>query len=145
MAYLQSVANFFVSELLWTLTGGIYHLPLSVLFMWFFLCFTMRFRVVTALLSSLFAHTFSVIVYSLLALLLISMHLATDVLDVEESVIASPEWATIFLALIHAILQTLFFFVFKRELSLRMFGYTIVAFLSNGFAALVILVLQLYK
>lgn len=69
MSWLTSTADFILSQWLWNVTWGWYHIPVNIFMMLFLLKFFAHMRIMPAVLTSVFSQIFSFIAFSLVTII----------------------------------------------------------------------------
>ncbi len=133
MLFFSDLNQWLLSEWIWSMTWGIYHVPLATLCMILLFHFYMKMRLYKAFWVSLMASLFAIAVYSLYVpgFLIYVLGLATDW-------VADPFPAALYLGIIYGFLQSCFFWLQSIWLPVDMQRVLMVISLSNLIAALII-------
>ncbi|PKN03533.1 hypothetical protein CVU75_01720 [Candidatus Dependentiae bacterium HGW-Dependentiae-1] len=138
MGFFSDLNQWLLAEWLWSMTWGLYHVPLATLCMIFLFRFYMKMSLRGALWQSLKASFFALVIYTLYvpAFLIYWSGLETDW-------VADPMPAALYLGFIYGVLQSSFFWLQSLWFPMDMQRVLIVVALSNFIAALVIFKLAL--
>lgn len=131
MNLLNRVGDFLLSEWLWSMTFGWSYVVINVISMTFFLWCLMKFSLFRAFILSLVSNAFSFFIYSGVVIGLFIHLLQWWYVPHEYRAQAAPFWANIYLALIHVILQLLFFYAMHKLLDMRKDRLFLTAVVSN--------------
>lgn len=125
-----------VSEWLWSVTFGFYHLPINIFIMIFFFKFFMGMRIIPAVLLSFFSNIFSWIILSLFVLgvpvYLFKIGFDTSTTQTLSSIMA----VSLVLGGLYALVQSLMFVVLDKRMNFDIHRAIAVALMSNGLTAL---------
>jgi hypothetical protein len=133
MDFLMSLADFLISQWMWGVTWGIYHVFLSAVFMTILLKIVMRIKIIKALILSVTAHVFAVAIYSFVVIFFLMPLIDSDFYMSPQTGPINPGRVTLYLGLIYSVLQLLFFMVVQRNL--RLIQLITVILISNCLAA----------
>lgn len=136
MDFLHTINSFFLSEWLWSMTFGIYQIPLAIFFMVFFIRYGAQMRWMPALLLALLANLFSFIVYTMLVVVLLIFIARHEFYPEELHQVPNFGYAVgAYVGLIYTLLQTIFFSIMQRKHSIALWRIILISLLSNLLAA----------
>ena len=134
------VVDFFISTWVWSVTWGIYHIPLNIIVMLIFLKFVGKFKIVPSVLLSFFSKVFAVLFYALIVFFLVfsfglkfSPETNTDNVQFVNVLLAC-----ISVGIIYSAFQSLFFIVVNKFYSMNLRDTILISFVSNIITALLI-------
>lgn len=147
MAWLMSGANFLLSEWLWNVTWGWYHIPVNIFVMLFLLKFFGRMRIMPAVLFAFFAQVFSFLLFSVIVVVgpIYLFGLEYTPVDCYTCTEIHPLLISLFLGAIYFFFHALFFFLvsFFYKLNLRL--VILISLVANGLTALLVYYYWSYK
>jgi len=140
MAWITSAANFLLSEWLWNVTWGWYHIPVNIFILLFLLKFFGGLRIVPAVLISFFAQIFSLAVLSALVILIPVSLLGLKFIPYDCYVHQTMHPLLVCLSLggIYFVMHVLFFALVNLFYSLNLKLLTLIAFVANGLSAVLV-------
>lgn len=141
------VGDFFLTEWIWSITWGMYHIPINLVIMFFLTKMLVKINNISLFIMTLLAHVFSLLVFTgLVAGIIISTiglnYLPSDNAAVETYNVFA---ACIFLGVIYAFLQSIFFVLVSKRYDINAATMTLIAFLSNLVSAQMVYFLFPYK
>lgn len=133
MVFFSDLNQWLLSEWIWSMTWGIYHVPLATLCMILLFHFYMKMTFYKAFWVSLMASIFAIVVYTVYVplFLIYGLGLATDW-------VADPFPAAFYLGIIYGFLQSSFFWLRSNWYPVDMQRVLVVISLSNLIAVLII-------
>jgi hypothetical protein len=133
---LIQVAHFFLSEWLWGVTWGGNHLPFNIIFTILLLKIFLRMNMVPAVFMAIISQAVAWIAFT--GITLISMW-SIGVGGGPESFIYTPQpfFATVFLGLIYAMFQIIFFSITKSRYQTLLSTLIVITLIANNLAILV--------
>jgi len=136
-------AYFLLSEWLWNVSWGWYHIPVNVVLLYLFFMWAARLKSMPSLLLCFSSHLFAFGLYSLIVVggLIYGMHLEYTPQAMQTAYDTGVLEAAIGLAIIYAVLQGFFFFVIKKRYKLRIRPILTATLLSNLLSALCVYLL----
>lgn len=139
--------DFFLSEWIWSITWGMYHIPINIIIMFILAKMLIRINSIPLFIMTLLAHVFGLLVFTgLVAGIIISTigfnYLPADTAYLETYNVFA---ACVFLGIIYAILQSIFFALISKRYDVAIGSMTIISFLSNMVSALIVFLLFPYK
>ena len=135
---INAVENFFLSEWLWSITWGLYHLPLAIFFM-FVLCKRfLAMPIVPAVLLSFFSSLFSFVVLSMavISILIFGLqfeYVPTDFYAHPEQ--EDPLHVCLYLGALYVCLHMIFFAIVGRWYKLSLSSLFVITCLAQCMAA----------
>lgn len=134
---LYELTDFFISQWIWSLTWGIYQLPLSCLFMFLLLKWVEHLKFIRSFLVAVFIHA------STLFIIWVTMMIITFCLEYvpnmeQFSPCISVLNSCLSLAFIYVLIQTFFFIIFARALKVVWYHGIVFSLVSNLSAAIVL-------
>lgn len=128
-----AVSHFFLSEWLWSITHGGYHTPINMFVMIALFLFVLRYRTVPSVLLSVSANLFSFFAFTGLFWAIIVRTLDLEYIPDQDEVyvVKNLLFSCLYLGLIYAVLQSLFFYVVNWFYTLELKSIFIITFLSN--------------
>lgn len=144
MVYL---GDFFLSEWIWSITWGMYHIPINMLLMFVLAKLLTRINSISLIILTMLSHVFALLVFTaFVAGIIISTiglnYLPSDTATIEAYNIFA---ACIFLGLIYAVLQSVFFVMMSKRYEINALTMTLISFLSNIVSAQIVYFLFPYK
>lgn len=130
-----TIGNFILSEWIWSVTRGIYHIPWNIIIMIILLKFFLRINMVSTVFLSIGAQLFSTIALTIITLgtmLLLGKGSGPE----SYTHIPTPIHAFIYLGIIYAALQTIFFTIFAQKHAVRLSWMIVIAMISNNLTVL---------
>jgi hypothetical protein len=133
-------AHFFISEWIWSVTWDAYHIPFNIIITLILLKFFLRIHMVRAVCMAIFSQIFAFFVLSVCAVIaMYSVGLGGG--PETFMVVPKPLYATLYLGLLYALLQIIFFactqFRYKNQFS----TLAVIVLISNNLTVLVTLLL----
>lgn len=140
MSWVTTAANFLLSEWLWNVTWGWYHIPVNIFMMLFLLKFFGRMRIMPAVLMAVFSQLFSFLVLSAVVVVVPVYLLSLQFIPYDCYVQQPMHTLAICLSLgaLYFVLHTLFFILVNLFYSLNLRLLTLIALVSNGLSALLV-------
>ena len=129
--------SFCVDELLWMLSWGWYQLALGICFMWLLYVFIGRMKMIPALVLTLGAYAFAMVVYFSFVAGFFVNYLQWQFVAGGTPRVFGPLYASLFLGLIYSVLQLLFYFIISYWRNIFVARLFVFSLLSNIAAALV--------
>lgn len=140
MMIFSIVAHFIVSEWLWGITWDTYYISFNIVVSILLLKFFLKINMVHAVFMSLLSQLAAWVAFTALAFM--SMYLIGIGGNPERFIcVPSPLYATVFLGLIYAILQMLFYICTKRYYKNPIATILMITFISNNLTVLIALLL----
>ncbi len=138
MAWHHSLADFFITEWLWSMTLGSYHALLATLFFIFLLRYSAKFGWIASIIAAATANLFSYIVYGFLVVGVIAKGVDRAYIPMPvESPQGDISWAVgMYLGLLYCILQALFFYIVRLFYPLHFWRVVSLALIAQMLAAL---------
>lgn len=140
MTWITPTADFLLSEWLWNITWGWYHIPVNVFMMLFLLKFFGRMRIMPAVLCSVFSQVFSFVGFSALVLAgpIYLLGLEFVPYDCYTHELMHPLLICLSLGAIYFVFHALFFALFSRFLKINMRLAILISLVANGLTALLV-------
>lgn len=137
MALGNVINHFLLSEWLWSMTHGSYHVAINIFVMLTLLIFVLKMRTVPAVFLTISAHIVAVGVFTafVVGVLMYGLHITYNPETDHVYLIPNTFFSCVYLGLIYACLQSLFFAVVNIWYALRMHSMITIAFLSNSITA----------
>ena len=129
-------AHFFLSEWIWAVTWDTYHIPYNIIITLILLKFFLRINMVPAVFMAVGSQLFAFLVLTLCtvgAMYMIGIGGGPD----SFAYVPRPFYATLFLGLIYAVLQILFFACIKKYFRVPLSTIAVIVFISNNLTVLV--------
>lgn len=133
---LIKLAHFFLSEWIWSVTWDTYHVPFNIIITIILLKFFLRINMVRAVCMAIFSQFFAFFVLSvctLVAMFLIGLGGGPD----SFMVVPRPLYATLFLGLLYAVLQIIFFACTQSRYKVPLSTIAVIVVISNNLTVLV--------
>jgi len=130
----SSFSNFFLNTWIWGMTWGIYHIPINVLVMLFFLKVVGKFKLMPSILMAVFSKIFASVFYTFIIVFFVYVAKFQMTFDTFRPINVLLE--CICLGIISAIFQVLFFVFLSRFYSIDIRFTTMIVFISNIISAL---------
>ncbi len=129
------IGNFILSEWIWSVTWGIYHIPWNIIIMIILLKFFLRINMVSAVFLSIGAQLFAT---AALTIITVGTMLLLGKGGGPENYVNTPTpiHAFISLGLIYAVLQSIFFTMFGRTHAIKLSWMIVIAIISNNLTVL---------
>lgn len=135
MAIFITIADFLISQWVWAVTWGIYHVFLSAFFMTLLLKIVLGMKWLRALMLTLTAHVFAIALYSFVVIIGLMPFIDSDFyLSAGPSPI-NPGRVTLYLGLIYSLLELLFFMFMQGRNKMPFIKLVTVILISNCMAA----------
>ena len=135
MINLNIIENFILSEWIWSVTWGIYHIPCNIVIMIILLKFFLRINMVSAVFLSIGAQLFSTFIFTVITLITMLL-IGKGGTPESFSYIPNPIHAFVYLGLVYAFLQAIFFELFGQRHAIRLSWMVVIAIISNNLTAL---------
>jgi len=137
MNVLTLLSQLFISEWIWGLTWGFYHNIINILFMILFMKFFLRTSIVSAVLIACSAQLAAFMFFNVfvISILILGFGIEYDVVK-GWTYIPNQFYASFFLGLIFALIQSLFFFIFNKYLKLQLSWVFVIVIISNALTIL---------
>jgi len=134
---LYQMTDFFISQWIWSLTWGIYQLPLSCLFMFFLLKWIEHLKFIRSLLTSILVHAITLFV---VWLIMMTITFCIEYVPNMEKLgpCISVLYSCLYLASIYVLIQAIFFMLFARVLRITWCHAVLFSIVSNICAAVVL-------
>jgi len=140
MVWITSAADFLLSEWLWNVTWGWYHVPINIFMMLFLLKFFGRMRIMPSVFFSVLCQLFSFLVLSLVVILgpiyLLSLQFVPY--DCYAHEVSHPLLICLSLGAIYFVLHSLFFALTNLFYTINMRLVILIALVANGLSALLV-------
>ena len=133
-------AHFFLSEWIWSVTWDTYHIPFNIILTLILLKFFLRINMVPAVFMAILSQFFAFLMLSLCglgAMYLIGVGGGPD----SFAYVPRPLYATLFLGLVYAALQILFFACTKSHYKVPLSTISVIVIISNNLTVLLTLLL----
>lgn len=125
---LTAISHFFLSEWLWSVTRGAYHMPINIFVMIAWCIFVRREKTIPSVLLSVSANLFSFFIFTgIVYFFKVDYIPGHDEIYVITSVLSS----CMYLGVIYATLQSIFFFMVRRFYTFNLISTLIAAYVSN--------------
>lgn len=134
MIVVKTITNFIIDEWLYSVSHGVYHVPIAIFAMLFLFKFFLRMRLIPAVFITLIVNVGSMLLFSACAMLV--AHISVYDYAHSPHELAHPLLISLGLAFIYSVLQCIFFFIISRYYTLKLSSVIAVDFLSNIFAAI---------
>lgn len=140
MAWITSAANFLLSEWLWNVTWGWYHIPVNVFMMLFLLKFFGRMRIMPAVLCSVFSQVFSFFLFSAVVIAgpIYLMGIQFVPYDCYTQEAMHPIFSCLFLGVIYFVFHTLFFVMVSWFFKINVRQMILISLVANLLTALLV-------
>lgn len=140
MEWLTTAANFLLSQWLWNVTWGWYHIPVNIFVMMILLKFFGYLRIMPAVLLAFFSQIFSFIVLTAVVLLgpVFCMGLQFQFYDCYAVQALNPLTISLSLGALYFVFQVLFFVIVNAFYSLNLRLLTLIALVGNFITALLV-------
>lgn len=140
MSWITTASHFLLSEWLWSVTWGWYHLPVNVFVMIFLLKFFGYMRIMPAVLIAFFSQIFSFLVLTLIVFLVPIYLLGLEFVTYDCYVVQTmnPLAISLYLGAIYFAFHILFFVLVNLFYSLNIRLLTLIALVGNGVTALLV-------
>lgn len=142
--WFKKAADFLLSEWLWNVAYAIYLLPISLIILFFLLKWGERLTAMKAILLALAANLFSFIIFTgfVVGVLIFIMRLSyIPPQEVYPAGVCDKLNVTLYLGLIHAVLQSLFFFTISRRFDLHIIRVVTFIVISISTASMIVYLL----
>lgn len=129
-------AHFFLSEWIWSVTWDTYHIPFNIIITLVLLKFFLRVNMVPAVFMAIISQFFAFFMLSLCtfgAMYLIGVGGGPD----SFAYVPQPLYATLFLGLLYATLQIIFFACTKSHYRVPLSAIAVIVIISNNLTVLV--------
>jgi hypothetical protein len=138
MILISSVAHFLLSEWLWAVTWGFYHIPLNSILLFIMLKALCRMKVLSAAFWALISQLFAFFAYTFIILGVIHPFFAFDTYSYDFHTYQTMHPVIICLSLgaVYSVFQIIFFYCVHRYNALNLSKVVIAILLSNMIAAL---------
>jgi len=139
MIYTGILSQLLISEWIWGLTWGFYHNFINILFMLFLFKLFLGIRIVPAVLLSFCSQLMAFLLFNLFVggILVFCFGIEYDTLK-GWLYIPNQFYASFFLGLIYAFLQSLFFWIFSRYYTLHLSWVFVITLISNSLTVLLV-------
>ena len=129
------IASFILDEWLYSISWGVYHVPINIFIMLFLFKGVMGLRMIPAVFLSLFSNITAMVVFALFAM---SVAHFVDIISYARTPqeLYNPFAIAFGLGVIYATLQSLLFFIISCKYTFKLRFAITVAFLSNLLTAL---------
>lgn len=143
--FFAMIGQFFISEWLWSVTWGISHNIINILLMLFLCKFFLRIPIISAVLLSFFAQLFAFSLYTafVVGVLMFVFGLEYDV-TASSMLLPGPLYACLFLGVIYAFLQMIFFFLIRFYYKIPCIRISVMSLISNLLTALLVYITLSY-
>lgn len=135
MFAISTISNFILSEWIWGVTLGLYHIPCNIIAMIILFKFFLRINIVPAVFLSLGANLFSFAIFTLITLITMII-IGHGNGPTSFDYIPNPMHAFVFLGIIYALLQSLFFKLISHRRGLQLSWFVAITFISNNLTVL---------
>ena len=137
---IKAIEYFLLNSWLWSMTWGIYHIPINILVMMLLLKFIARMKIIPSILMSFFAKVFSTVLYTLIILFLVFVVKLKFVFpDIYQGYTQiNSLLACISLGVIYSFLQIIFFWIVSRFYVINVGFMVMISFASNIVSALLV-------
>ena len=140
MSWLTSVADFLLSEWLWNMTWGWYHVPVNLFMMLFLLKFFGGMRIMPAVLMSVFSQLFSFVLLSVLVIIgpIYMFDLCFVPYDCYTQSMMHPLSICLSLGGIYFVLHVFFFCLLHLFYNVNIRQIVLISLVGNGLSALLV-------
>jgi len=140
MTWLTTAADFMLSEWLWNVTWGWYHIPVNTFMMLFLLKFFGRMRIMPAVLLSVFSQLFSFFMFSAIVIAgpMYLLGLTFVPYDCYAQQALHPIFSCLFLGGIYFLFQILFFVLVNLSYKINLRLVILISLVSNLVTALLV-------
>lgn len=140
MSWLASSADFILSEWLWNVTWGWYHIPINIFVLLFLLKFFGGVRLVPSILLSFFAQLFSFLIFSAVTIIgpMYVLGLQFVPYDCYTNTLMHPLIVCFSLGGIYFVFHLIFFAIINPFYPLNLKLMTLIAFVANMLSALIV-------
>ncbi|BDC34083.1 hypothetical protein Noda2021_00410 [Candidatus Dependentiae bacterium Noda2021] len=137
---LSSFGYFLLSQWLWNVTWGVYHIPLNIFFMYMFLRITQDMGKLHLLALTIGANIFSAVVYSAFVVGVLIFGCGLQYLPSQCPVftVYGSLQASLFVGAIYAVIQGVFFLLLPRRYSMYWIHALGFAIISNLMASIMV-------
>ena len=134
---LSFFADFFLSEWLWSVTWGMYHIPVNIFIMFLLTKLTVHYGTRSTMLLTVSANIFGLISFTILVGSIIIFVIGLNYLPAESAYNGeySRFAACLFLGIVYAVLQSFFFYLINKRYKIQLLHMIAIALLSNVIAA----------
>lgn len=131
------LSDFFLSEWIWSITWGMYHIPINLVVMFILSKLTLRVANIPLLMMIIGAHLFGIVLFSACVLGLLGFSLGINYLPTDSAYGQSYNVLNASLALgcIYGVLQSIFFRLLSYHYELPLGYLVIITLLSNMISA----------
>ncbi len=140
---LSFFADFFLSEWLWSVTWGMYHIPINIFIMFLLTKLTVHYGSRSTLALTVSANIFGLVAFTVLVGSIIIFVVGLNYLPSESAY--SGEYssfvASLFLGIFYALLQSFFFYLINKRYRIQLLHMIAIAMLSNIMTAQVVYLL----
>lgn len=138
MVWITSAADFLLSEWLWSVTWGWYHVPINIFMLLFLLKFFGRIRIMPSVFFAIFSQLFSFLILSLVVIIgpIYLLDLQFVPYDCYTQEIFHPLLICLSLGAIYFVLHSLFFVLTNLFYTINVRLLILIAFVANGLSAL---------
>jgi len=138
--WLKSTADFLLSQWLWNVTWGWYHIPVTMFIMMFLLKFFGRVRIMPSVLISVFSQVFSFALFSLfvVAVPVYLLGLKFVPYDCYTQEIMHPAIICLSLGVIYFLFHILFFLLLDLFYDVPLRFFILISFVANIVSALLV-------
>lgn len=140
MAWLDASADFLLSEWLWNVTWGWYHVPVNVFMMIFLLKFFGQMRIMPAVLNAFFAQVFSFLVFTIIVIAwpIYFLDLKFVPFDCYAHTMIHPLLVCLSLGAIYFVFHTIFFILISLIFKINLRLVVLISLVGNGLSALLV-------
>ena len=140
MYIVRAIGNFLLSELLWNITGGLYHIPINIFVMLFALRRAGRFDFARAAFVSFCANVFSLIAFNafVIGVVVYTFGFEYSPPSSVEHPLVYPAFTIFSLGFVHAALQAFFFWATSGYFSLEVKRFSKLALVCNMVTSLLL-------
>ena len=136
---ITTIENFFLDAWIWSMTWGIYHMPINMLVMILCFIFVARLRIIPSIWLTVFSKLFSIVLYALVVLCIVYfVKLQIVFPETVHYQNINTLAACISLAVIYSFFQVLFFLIVNRFYALNIGFIAMITVVSNFISALLV-------
>lgn len=140
MIWFTQASNFLLSQWIWNVTWGWYHVPINIFVMLFFLKFFGYLRIMPAVLLAFFSQLFSLLVFSVfvIAVPIYALDIHFSLYDCYAQAYPNVLLTSLSLAAIYCVLNIFFFAIVNFFYSLNLRLLILISCVGNGITALLV-------
>ena len=131
MELMNAFGQFLITEWIWSVTVGAYHIILNTLLLIVLFLFIAKMRMIPAVLLSVFSHLFALVTFTFFVYVVLDKLLGISFDQSKQITLINPLFVSFLLGTIYTVLQGWFFYMVSKKYRLPLKKLFYITFASN--------------